>query len=265
MRFQIIFNRIGNNKLLPVNYQYYISAWIYKIIASADRIFADFLHNEGYREGSKNFKLFNYSPLDFGKPVLWKEKNLFEIKRDHILLNVSFFLSDAAEAFIVGLFRNQEVYLGDSFYGLELRVIQIERLPETETAETMHYQSFSPVVISLKYPGLSYASYLSPDDKDYAHLFHNNLLNKYRTVPKSTPLPDSYFFNFKLKGIPRSKLVTIKQGTPEQSKIRGYLFKFELTAPHEIHRLMLSCGAGEKNSLGFGWCEGNRWRMRECL
>jgi len=259
MRFKITFNRIGLQKMLPVNYQYYISAWIYKIIASADKSFADFLHNEGYREGSKNFKLFNYSPIDFGKPILLKEKNLFEIKKDQILLNVSFFLSDAAEAFILGLFRNQEVYLGDSFYGLELRVAQIERLSETELTELMHYRALSPVVISFKYPGSTYASYLSPDDKEYVNLFHKNLRNKYQAVPKTIPLlPESYPFNFTLTGTPRSKLVTIKQGTPEQSKIRGYLFEFDLTAPREIHRLILSCGAGEKNSLGFGWCEGGR-------
>jgi CRISPR-associated endoribonuclease Cas6 len=58
-----------------------------------------------------------------------------------------------------------------------------------------------------------------------------------------------------LIGIPRSKLITIKQDTLEQSKIRGYLFDFELTALPEIHHLILSCGAGEKNSLGFGWVE----------
>lgn len=255
MRFKITFNRTGKNKLLPVNYQYYISAWIYKIIAAADNVFANFLHNEGYREGSKNFKLFNYSSLDFGRAVLRKENNLFEIKHDQMSLNVSFYLSAAAEAFILGLFRNQEVYLGDSFYGLELRVTQIERLPEMEIAENMHYRALSPVVISFKYPGSSYASYLSPNDNEYAHLFHNNLLNKYHTIPKSAPIPDLYNFSFKLIGNPRSKLVTIKQGTPQQSKIRGYLFEFDLTAPHEIHRLMLSCGAGEKNSIGFGWCE----------
>lgn len=265
MRFKITFSKVGNKKLLPVNYQYYISAWIYNIIASADNVFADFLHNEGYREGSKNFKFFNYSSLDFGRVVLRKEKNLFEIKQDQISLNVSFYLSDAAEAFILGLFRNQEVYLGDSFSGLDLRVAQIERLPETDFVENMHYRALSPVVISFKYPESSYASYLSPDDKEYARLFLNNLKNKYNAVPKSVPLPDSYPFRFSLAGLTRSKLVTIKQGTPEQSKIRGYLFEFELTAPPELHRLMLACGAGEKNALGFGWCEDGKSEKKEII
>lgn len=262
MRFHIEFNRLGRQKMLPVDYQYYIGAWIYHILGTADRAFAEFLHTQGYRDGQKQFKLFNYSPLDFGKKVLWKEKNLFEITEDRLTLGVSFQVTDAAETFILGLFRNRQVYLGDSFNRLDLSVAQIERLPDTEPAETMRYRALSPIVLSYQYPGWSYASYLSPEDEDYARLLNNHFRNKYQAIPNAAPLPDSFPFCFTLTGIPRSKLVTIKQGTPEQSKIRGYLFDFELTAPPEIHRMMLSCGAGEKNSLGFGWCEeGGRMEM----
>ncbi len=255
MRFKITFNINGDKKLLPFNYQYYISAWIYNVIGSADKTFADFLHNEGFREGNKKFKLFNFSPLDFGKPKIWKEKDLFEIFRDQITLKLSFLLNDVAEAFIIGLFKYKEVYFGDSFNGLDLRVTEIERLSDKVLEETMRYRALSPIVISYQYPGSSFANYLSPENEEYPKLLYNHLRNKYQTVPNTTPLPDFFPFRFTLIGIPRSKLITIKQDTLEQSKIRGYLFDFELTALPEIHHLLLSCGAGEKNSLGFGWVE----------
>lgn len=241
--------------MLPVDYQYYIGAWIYHILGTADKSFAEFLHGQGYRDGNKQFKLFNYSPLDFGKAILRKERNLFEIKVDRLTLGISFLMPEAAETFILGLFQNRQVYLGDSFNGLDLGVAQIERLPNTEPTETMRYRALSPVVLSFQYPGCSYASYLSPEDETYAGLLHNHFRNKYQSIPNAAPLPDPFPFRFTLIGPPRSKLVTIKQGTPEQSKIRGYLFDFELTAPPELHHMIFSCGAGEKNSLGFGWCE----------
>lgn len=253
MRFKVTFNTNAGRKHLPFNYQYYISAWIYKVIGSADKDFADFLHNEGFRDGNKKFKLFNFSPLNFGKPKILKEKGLFEIYSTHLTLHLSFLLSDAAEVFIIGLFKYQEAYIGDSVNGLDLKVTQIERLPDIELSETMYYRTLSPVVLSYQYPGWTYASYLSPEDESYTRLLYNHFMNKYLAAPNASPLPDSFPFHFKLTGTPRSKLATIKQGTPEQSKIRGYLFDFELTAPHEIHHLMLSCGTGEKNSLGFGW------------
>jgi hypothetical protein len=61
--------------MLPMDYQYYISAWIYKVLYQADEDFALFLHEKGYgKNDPKLYKLFCFSPLNFGKPILWKEK-----------------------------------------------------------------------------------------------------------------------------------------------------------------------------------------------
>ena len=47
----------------------------------------------------------------------------------------------------------------------------------------------------------------------------------------------------------------MKPGTPEESRIVGNLFDFELTAPEEIHRMIWGAGVSEKSSAGFGWVE----------
>jgi len=258
MRFKITFSRTGRQRMLPMDYQYYLSAWIYKVIGKADHAFADFLHAEGYHDGRRRFKLFNYSPLDFGKPVLWKEKSLFEIRVDRLTLKVSFQLSDAAEKFIVGLFNNQQAYIGDQFNGFDLTVSQVERLPDVEVGRTMHYRAVSSVVISRLNEGEHYARYLSPEDPEYGSLLRSHFLNKYQTVPNAAPLPEGFEFGFRLMSGPRSKLITVKPYTSQQSKVRGYIYDFELTAPAEIHRLLLAAGCGEKNSMGFGWCEERR-------
>ncbi len=255
MRFKITFNRIGRQRMLPMDYQYYLSAWIYKILGKADRDFASFLHAEGYPLGHRRFKLFNYSPLDFGKPKLWKEKSLFEIQNDQITLKVSFQLGDAAEKFIIGLFNNQQAYIGDQFNGLDLSVVQIERLPEPTIQTEMHYRAISPVVISLKNEQDKYAQYLSPDDEGYEELFLNHLRTKHQSLPVGKDLSEDLKLQFQLKSKPKSKLITIKPYTSQQSKVRGFVFDFSLKAPDEIHQLILSSGAGEKNSMGFGWCE----------
>jgi len=253
MRFKITFNRTGRQRMLPMDYQYYLSAWIYKVIGKADPEFSNFLHTEGYTTGTKQFKLFNYSPLDFGRPTLWKEKTLFEIHAEQLSLSVSFHLAEAAEKFIIGLFNNQQVYIGDQFNGLDLVVSQVERLPEPVLTETMNYRAMSPVVVSLKDENSKYAQYLAPTDKSYSDLIRLNLLNKYNSIPNVTALSEDLNFHFRLKGESKSKLVTIRPYTPEQSKVRGFVFDFSLTCPIEIHQLILAAGIGEKNSMGFGW------------
>jgi len=261
MRFKITFNRAGKQRMLPMDYQYYLSAWIYKVIANADLGFSDFLHSEGYTTGNKRFKLFNYSPLDFGKPKLWKEKALFEINTDQLSLNVSFHLADAAEKFIIGLFNNQQVYVGDKFNGLDLTVAQVERLPEPTMRETVNYRSVSPVVVSLRSDETKYAKYLAPDSENYCALLRQNLWNKYNSTPNAGNLPEDFEFKFTQTSDAKSKLSTMKPYTPDQSKVRGFVYSFSLTCPTEIHQLILSSGLGEKNSMGFGWVEERLGRL----
>ena len=255
MIFNITFNRTGKQRMLPMDYQYYISAWIYKVLGKADAGFAGFLHSEGYRDGAKSFKLFCFSPLNFGKPTLWKEKTLFEIHQENVTLSVSFYLPDAAERFIVGLFNNQQAYFGDRFNGIDLTVVQIERLPEAVVAPTVHYRALSPVVISARSEEARYARYLSPTDEGYALMVKNNLTQKWATIPGALMLPEPFDFEMVVTSQPKSKLVTMKPGTPQQSKVRGYVYEFDLTAPEALHQLIGSAGIGEKNSTGFGWCE----------
>ena len=255
MRLKITLNRTGKQKMLPIDYQYYLSAWIYKVISEGDHEFANFLHKEGYTTGYRRFKLFNYSPLDFGRPKLWKEKGLFEIQAEQLILNVSFHLAEAAEKFIIGLFNNQQVYVGDQFNGLDLVVTHIERLAEPVMTPTIKYKAISPVVISLKNENSKYAHYLAPVDDSYNDLLLQNLLKKYDSIPNVSSLPGESNFKFELKSEAKSKLVTIKPYTSDQSKIRSFIFDFTLTCSIEIHQLILSVGIGEKNSMGFGWCK----------
>lgn len=255
MRFKIQLTAKSKVKLLPMDYQYFIGAWIYKVIGNANREFASFLHTEGYSDGNKRFKLFSYSPLDFGKPKLWKERSLFEILNDKVFLNVSFTLTDAAEHFIIGLFNHQEIYLGNHFNGTDFFVTQVERLPDLVLNQTMVYRAASPVVISYLPENEKYARYLAPDDDHYSELLRQHLVQKYNTIPNASPIANDFEFGFKLLNNPNSKLVTIKPDTPQQSKVRGYIYDFSLTAPVEFHNLILNAGLGEKNATGFGWVE----------
>ena len=62
-------------------------------------------------------------------------------------------------------------------------------------------------------------------------------------------------FVFQSNGKARSKLITIKQGTPEETKVKGYLYEFTVEGPPELIRMGYYAGFGEKNSLGFGCVE----------
>lgn len=255
MRFEITLNRTTKQRMLPMDYQYYISAWIYKVLKQADAEFANFLHEQGYgKEESKLYKLFCFSRLNFGKPTLWKEKKLFEIHANEIHLKISFDVNEAATNFIRGLFMLQEFYLGDKFNGIDFKVTKVEALPYPEFPETVRYYLQTPWVISYKAENDKQPKYLSPDDEMFEHLSIKHLVEKYNNTrhPESIA-PEK--INFKrISSFKRSGFV-MKPGTPQQTRVVGNLFDFELKAPIEVHQMIWNAGVSEKSSSGFGWVE----------
>lgn len=263
MRFQFTLALKGTRRFLPLNYQYELSAWIYKRMAAADAAYADFLHQKGYGQGNKRFKLFCFSPLELRPFRLLKEHGVFELQGQEIQLKLGFMAEHAAESFIKGVFMNQHLGLGNRVNQVDMEVIKVEALPEPHFQEVMHYHALSPIVISRHEEGKQYAQYLHPADPAYADALLNNLVNKwagYQSVKELVGAGDGAEdwgendLQFRLLSQePRSKMITIKALTDQETKVRGFLYDFELQAPLELHRLLYAAGVGEKGSMGFGW------------
>ena len=254
MRFRIIFNRTGKQQMLPMDYQYYISAWIYKVLKQADKDFARFLHDQGYGSGTtKLYKLFCFSRLNFGKPKLWKERKLFGIAASTLSLQVSFDAPEAATNFIKGLFIKQEFFLGNKFNGLDLKVTNVEALPEPRFDENMHYRLVTPWVVSYQSDKNKPAHYLKPDDENFQELSVKHITEKYSSTRGLEMPPDK--INFKPGQKYKRSGFVIKPETPQETRVVGNIFDFTLTAPAEVHRMIWNCGVSEKSSAGFGWCE----------
>ncbi|MCF8363751.1 MAG: CRISPR-associated endoribonuclease Cas6 [Prolixibacteraceae bacterium] len=253
MRFKITFNRTTKQRMLPMDYQYYLSAWIYNVLNKADAEFAGFLHEKGYGQSeTKLYKLFCFSRLNFGKPKLWKDKKLFEISAHEIGLQISFDIQEAATNFIKGLFMSQEFYLGDKFYGIDFKVTGVEALPVPVFTEQMMYRLQTPWVVSYKSETDKHPQYLSPTDDRFIPLALRHIVEKFQNTHHSTiglPMELDITSDFKRAGF------LVKPGTPQESRVVGNLFKFRLTAPVEVQQMIWNAGVSEKSSSGFGWLE----------
>ena len=255
MRFQLTLNRTTKQRMLPMDYQYYISAWIYKVLNQADKEFAQFLHEKGYGQGeTKLYKLFCFSRLYFRKPKLWKEKKLFEIPAHEIGLQISFDVPEAATTFIKGLFMSQEFYLGDKFNGIDFRVSKVEALPEPDFTETMNYRLQTPWVVSYKTEEDKHPQYLSPKDEIFEPQAINHIVEKFNNTRNAGSISQKQIRFKRTSNFKRAGFV-MKPGTPEESRVIGNLFEFELTAPVEVHQMIWNAGVSEKSSSGFGWVE----------
>ncbi len=256
MRFKITLTP-QNSSVIPINYQYELSSWIYKRIYSADNKLGSWLHKIGYQQnGKKKFRLFTFSNLFIPK---------YEIHNDRLKINsrevkfiVSFLPQDIPITFITGLFEKQEFSIGDKFGKANFNVKMIEKLQEPEFKEEMRFKCISSILVSEK-SGNRYAKYISPESDIYSKRLKQNLLRKIESFEKhhkiSLGINTKRAFEFELKTKPKSNLITIKAHTPYQSKLRGYKFDFKIKAQKELLKVGYYAGFGEKNAIGFGCCK----------
>lgn len=251
MRFKLTLELTDKTKnVLPVNYQYELSGWIYKVIHQGNPLFSEWLHNNGFMNEKKQFRLFTFSRLSIPKLKLQDDRLIIQSPVMRVI--ISMLPPISMQNFITGIFADQEFVLGDSISQVPLKVVLIEALPEPVFNDTAIFNSLSPVIISHKGIQNRYAQYLVPGSPLYKELFQKNLNEKwlaYYKVPfqLKDPVP-----GFELLSEPKKNGVIIKAGTAEQSKIIGYSYKFRLSLPAELIRFGYYTGFGEKNSLGFG-------------
>lgn len=250
MELKLTFTRTHGD-LLPANYQYELSSWIYKVLEKADQQYSDFLHNKGFQYEGRRFKMFTFSQLDL-RP--------YEIKGPYIQLCgrtisliIRFHVDASLEHFIKGLFMEQRFGLGDKNAVTDFEVTGIETIAPPVFRTTMTYQCLSPICVS-RMRGDRTTEYLSPEAHGYGMSLVQNLVRKAAALATTTeaPEPELPDFHFRLLNVPRKKGVHIRAHTAGHTQVIGYLFHFELTAPVDLHEIGYDAGFGEKNSMGFG-------------
>ena len=256
MRFKLtlqVDKKVFGNAM-PINYQYELSAFIYRAIAYADKEYSLWLHENGFKLYGRPFKLFTFSNLFIPQYKIDKEQGRIRIECDRIKWLVSFLPETSTEKFAFGLFSEQLFQIGDKKSTVQFRIEQIELLPSPVLESPMMFQTLSPACFPFKEDGKRYPTYLSPDAPEVSGIVLNNLLNKYHTF-YGKPYEKEFDFTFEVTNRPKPKLIAIKTGTPEASDIRGFLFDFRMKAPTELMQIMYDAGLGEKNSMGFGMVE----------
>lgn len=254
MRFQLTLHLTDRNRtVLPCNYVYELSAMLYKVLNEGDANFTSWLHDQGYCKQKKSFKLFTFSNLY--APAYRIREDRFHILSDIVKLQVSFFPIEAIEAFVVGLFKNRTFVLGDRRSQVPFEVINIERMPEPVFTSRMAFKTLSPMFIEEQFPDTRRTVHLQPDDPKFAELLHLNLLEKYRAFYGQEPDVSWPVTRLHLLSVPKAKTITLKSGTPQETRMKGYMFRFELEGQPELLRLGYDGGFGRLNSQGFGCVE----------
>lgn len=246
-------------QLIPINYQYPLSACIYKIIEKADAAYSLFLHETGHRaeDRLKSFKLFTFSNLSM--PCRRIDDRL-QILSTQTELQISFHIPETAEKFVIGIFKDQHIEIADRNSKANFTVNGVEALPgishnhpDPEEIIQVPLQPLSPIVVGYKNERNHY-TYLSPEDPDFIHWLLHNIAEKMEAVGMDTALMEKVYVETSWNQYgPKSRLIAIKAGTAAETKVRGFTqFYLKITAPACVVQLMVDAGLGLYNAQGMG-------------
>ncbi|KAA6331405.1 hypothetical protein EZS27_019988 [termite gut metagenome] len=236
---------------IPINYQYELSAVIYKILAKSNEQYATWLHDNGFELGHKRFKLFTFSRLLVPQYEIDKENERLIIRSERVEWYISFLPEKSTERFIQGIFMSQDFEIGDKKSCTRFAVLNVEAMPALEyRKEGITFETMSPICISTKDDNWA-TKYLSPIDLKSKENIILGLTNKYEAF-YGKKYAGRLDYDFQVLNTPKPVLVKIKAGMAEETKLKGYMCRFKTNLQEELMKLMYEGGIGEKGSLGFG-------------
>lgn len=259
MRFKLKLTTNTTGATLPINYQYPLSAVIYRILQKADADYAQFLHDEGYTKGLKTFKFFTFSDIETPFKIMGDRLKCLSTE---VNLVVSFYLPKAAESFIKGLFMHQQIEIADARSRAVFIISQVEALPTLPATvnevglSQIVVKPISPIVCGLKNERGNY-DYLAPTHPQYTQQLLYNWKEKFETLYGQAET-EKAFLGAGIEVVlnpqpPKSRLVTIKAGTAEETKIKGYNnFELRVVGTKNALEVLMGSGAGGNNSIGMG-------------
>jgi len=238
---------------LPVNYQFELGSWFYRMLNNPDTALYAYLISSGYVQKEEPFRNFVFSHLMVPDRKIDGDRLL--VQSEQVGLIFSTIPDEALAPLVAEHFQGTRFLLGDRISQVNFLVETVERLPEPEFTDKMTFKTLSPLHLTMKIQGRKNEIYLSPEVFGYARFFYENLHQKYKILFGHDHPQDPLAGKFKLRSPVAQKGITIQSGNPGQNKIIGYQLRFRLQTDSDLLRTGYYLGFGEKNHLGFGCCE----------
>ncbi len=251
MRIRVQLSALRAPVRLPINYNYHLTSLIYGLLERSSKDYSTFLHDEGYRMGSRRFKLFTYSQLDFERFQL--EPPQIVSVGPKIAWQISSPVSEFVEHLAQGLLSQGRVQLA----GVPLQIERIETLPLPEFSERMKFICLSPLVVSraVEHNGKLMAHYYRHDEPGFSEAVRANLVKKYELICGETLACSELTITFDESYIRRRGGQVYKLIDFRGTRIKGIFAPWLVEGNPELIEVGYEAGFGEKNSMGFGMVE----------
>ncbi len=248
--------------IIPINYQSEISSWVFAVLSKAGAELQHWVQQRGFDLGSRNYKLFTFSPLAIYPYEMDQVKQEFKLQGNQVKISISLYLDPSFEQQIVNLFRQQPLALGTlEGQPAQFEVKHWQIMPKPIFKDTMQFKAVSPISITTVEEVKTTNPYLLPDNEQYDVSFFNHLVRRFKAAMQykslvSLKLLDPAFpMQYRLIGQAKSRLIHLKPNPEGVAQLRGFAYEFEVSLPPPMMEFCYFAGFGEYPYLGFGFVD----------
>lgn len=254
MRLRVCLDNSAGTRL-PMDYQEWLTAAVYSLLATSDADYARFLHDDGYTaEDGRRFKLFTFSWLRGTQRTA--DRDTLRFAPGPLEWQIASPVEDFLTHIATGLLASGSLRVGTA----TLPITQIDTLPAPVLSAPMlpapmRLTCLSPIVAALPLEG-GRTRYLRPADGDlFSEAVRRNLLRKHHVLHGRPPDDDRLTLTFDPAYLSRDPRGGTKMITYKKIHIIGAFAPFILSGSAELMRVGYETGFGEKNAAGFGMVE----------
>ena len=221
------------NAIIPVDYHYILSSWVYGTIRRGDEDIATELH---YMKDVKPLTL-----SEIYAPGRVEGENIRMIND-----NGSFVFSshrrDIVEAFVEGALMEPEIQLKNR----RMMISSIEVLREPEFKRRMRFKTLSPIVVSVSRAEAKEDKrrFLYPTDQRWYVNLEKNIRRRFRKFAG-----EEYSGILRIRGI---RHISSKRYNIKGTYVRASKVIFEIQGDERVIRMAYQSGFGERTAQGFG-------------
>lgn len=236
---QIFLKLKGENIVLPIAYRYFVQGMIYHALESEPE-YSRFLHNGGYKDENKSFKLFTFSPL-IGNYRVEDKKIVFS---GIISLEIRTAIPEITQILLKAFYRGNSVKIGRNDLTIESCILKNKTVFKNEAEIT----PVSPVVAYVTRNNTN-RIYFSPNEDEFCDFVVNNAKRKWLSTGRNE---SDFYLSIKKKGErqPKKEVTLFKK-----TYITAWYVDFILCGNPEVIDFLYNVGIGSKNSQGFGMFE----------
>ncbi|KJU83361.1 CRISPR-associated protein Cas6 [Candidatus Magnetobacterium bavaricum] len=240
----VLYNKVANAGI-PINYNHFLAAAIYRILRERSLGTPTLPTKMAGQETRRRFKMFTFSHLKFESYRIEQERISFDEGHIH------WYISSPVNSFLIEIAQRAAKLNTLLLAGARFEIDKVEILKEVNFSREMNFAAISPITVTAN-PNNPNPHYIRHTELGFAEAVRDNLIKKHMIIYNTNPKDDTLSFTFDQEYVRKRAGKIQKKINFLSMEIIGFIAPFKVKGSPELIKLGYDAGFGEKGNMGFG-------------